>query len=484
MGVSPLAQQQIDPSTLITDSSPKLSFKEKFCFGMGDVTGTFGTSVISLYYLKYLTDVLGLGAALAGVVMFITNFYNAVNDPFIGHMSDRTRSRWGRRRFYLLFFGIPTGLTYYLLWAIPRDWSMNGKFFAAIAASILYWTFFSLVSVPYSTLTIEMTDSYDERSKLAAYRMFVSIIGGLLAIAIPSVLVPDLLQDASNLPEIHQGYLTAGLIIAVIVGLAPFLPFWGCKERSTFRAVPGGVKKMVVLYLSMMKNKPFRYATLSYMFTWGGFSVMTAFFPYYLESWLGIRDQMLFLMIVALLFVAAAAFVPLWLFLMQKIGKKLSYNLGMGALALCSLLIMLVQPGQIASVFIMVFLLSIGVSAAHVVPQSIIPDTIDISRLETGYDSEGIYYGFQSFVQQVATAGFVGLAGIGLGLCGYVKLDDLLPGQLQPDSAIAAIRIIFSAIPAVFMGIGVVLMFFMKLDRRAHAETIAAIKRKDGADGD
>jgi glycoside/pentoside/hexuronide:cation symporter, GPH family len=463
----------------LADRNRKLTFKEKFCFGMGDVTGTFGTSVISLWYLKYLTDILGLGAGLAGTVMLVTNIYNAVIDPAIGHLSDTTRSRWGRRRFYLLLFSIPTGLTYYLLWAIPRGWNLDLKFIAALAASFIYWTFFSLVSVPYCTLNIEMTDNYDERSKLAAYRMFVSIIGGLLAIAIPSILVPDLLPDNSNLPEIHQGYLAAGIVIAVIVGLAPFLPFWGCRERLACHIAPSGTKELLRTYLSMLKNKPFLLATLSYMFTWGGFSVMTAFFPYYLESWLGIRNQYVFLAIVALLFIAAGAFVPFWLYLMRRIGKKMSYNLGMGILALFALLIMIVQPGQTFLIFIMTLLLSIGVSAAHVVPQAIIPDTIDVSRLSTGYDSEGVFYGIQSFVQQVATAGFVGLAGIVLAMCGYIKLDDLLPGQMQPGPAIWAIRLIFSVVPAIFMGIGILLMFYMKLDRKNHEQMIAAINQRD-----
>jgi GPH family glycoside/pentoside/hexuronide:cation symporter len=151
----------------------------------------------------------------------------------------------------------------------------------------------------------------------------------------------------------------------------------------------------------------------------------------------------------------------------------------MGALAACSLLILFVQPGQLAAIFVLVLLLSIGVSAAHVIPQSIIPDTIDISRLETGYDAEGIYYGVQSFVQQLATAGFVGLAGIALGLSGYIKLDDLGAGQTQPGSAIWAIRLIFSVIPALFMGIGVLLMLFMKLDRQTHQATIAAIQARE-----
>lgn len=472
-------EQRTSPSLEIDDRIRKLSFKEKFSFGMGDATGTFGTTVISLYYLKYLTDILGLGATLAGLVLLITNLYNAVNDPVIGHLSDSTRSRWGRRRVYLLLFAIPTGLTYYLLWAIPRGWAVDLKFIAAIVASILYWTFFSLIMVPYLTLGMEMTDNYDERSKLQAYRMFVSILGGLLAVAVPSLLVPDLLPGAENLGEIHRGYLNAGWIIAIIVGLAPFLTFWGCRERKRVHQAAGGSRGLVRTYADMLKNRPFCLAIFSYMFTWGGFAVMQAFFPYYLESWLQITDPMIYLLIIGLLFVAAAAFIPLWLFLMQRLGKKQAYHLGMVALAVCSLMIMLIQPGQVVAIFILVFLLSFGVSAAHVVPQAIIPDTIDISRLKTGYDAEGVYYGFQSFVQQLATAGFVGLAGVALGVSGYIKLEDLQPGQMQPDSAIWAIRLIFSAAPALFMAIGVILMLFMKLDRKIHAQTIEAIARRD-----
>jgi len=103
------------------DRNRKLTFREKFCFGMGDVTGTFGTSVIGLIYLKYLTDILGLGAALAGTVLLITNLYNAVNDPFIGQLSDRTQSKWGRRRLFLLLFAIPTGITYYCCGPFPGN---------------------------------------------------------------------------------------------------------------------------------------------------------------------------------------------------------------------------------------------------------------------------------------------------------------------------------------------------------------------------
>lgn len=473
--------QRIQTQASESGAARRLTFREKFSFGIGDTMGTFGTSVIGLYYLKYLTDIISLGAALAGIVMLVTQLYTAFSDPFIGQLSDSTHTRWGRRRFYILFFTIPTGITYFLLWAIPHGWGLDAKFIAAIIASVIYFTFFTLVTVPYATLTVEMTDDYDERSKLASYRMFVSIIGGLLAIAIPSFLVPDprysANQKIANIPDMYHGYWLAGIIIAVIIGTVPFITYFGCRERSSYKPIPGGIKVLLSTYKTMIKNAPFRNATLSYMFTWGGFMVMQSFFPFYLQSYLRINNQMLFLAIVSLLFVAAAAFVPLWLYMMQKFGKKAAYNIGMGALALCSLLILLIQPGQIVQIFVLVFFLSIGVSAAHVVPMSIIPDTIDVSRLISGYDTEGIYYGFQAFVQKAATAGFVGLAGVALDGAGYIKMENL-PAGGQPASAVMAIRIIFSVIPALFMGIGVVIMFFMRLDRKKHREIIQNLNEK------
>lgn len=458
----------------------KLTFREKFSFGIGDTMGTFGTSVIGLFYLKYLTDVLGLGAALAGVVMLVTQLYTAFSDPFIGQLSDSTHTRWGRRRFYILFFTIPTAITYYLLWAVPYQLPEGTKFLLAIVSSIIYFTFFTLVTVPYATLTVEMTDDYDERSRLTSYRMFVSIIGGLVAIALPYILIPDM--AGNNIKQVHSGFLLTGLIIALIIGTFPFITYFGCKERSTYKPIPGGIRMMLVTYKEMWKNAPFRNVILSYMFTWGGFMIMQSFFQFYLQSYMGITDTYVMLSIVVLLFVAAAGFLPVWLYLMRKIGKKASYNIGMAALAVCSLLIMLIQPGHLLFVYILVFLMSFGVSAAHVVPLSIIPDTIDISRLKSGYDTEGLFYGFQAFVQKAAVAGFTGLAGLALGMAGYIKAEDLSAGVSQPASAIWAIRIIFSAIPALFMGIGVVFMFFMKLDRRQHEENIKALNAK-GADG-
>lgn len=471
-----MEQSVVKPAT--TDNgSRKLTFREKFSFGIGDTMGTFGTSVIGLFYLKYLTDILGLGAVLAGIVMLVTQLYTAVSDPFIGQLSDSTHTRWGRRRFYILFFTIPTGITYYLLWAIPYQLPEDIKFILAIVSSIVYFTFFTLVTVPYATLTVEMTDDYDERSRLTSYRMFVSIIGGLIAIALPYILIPDM--AANNIKDVHGGFLLTGLIIALIIGTVPFITYFGCKERSSYKPIPGGIKMMLRTYKEMWKNAPFRNITLSYMFTWGGFMIMQSFFQFYLQSYMGIEDTYVMLSIVVLLFVAAAGFLPVWLYLMRKIGKKASYNIGMAALALCSMLIMLVQPGNLLFVYILVFLMSFGVSAAHVVPLSIIPDTIDISRLKSGYDTEGLYYGFQAFVQKAAVAGFTGLAGIALGWAGYVKIEDLGANDAQPLSAIWAIRLLFSAIPALFMGIGVVFMFFMKLDRKQHEQTIKAIKEKE-----
>jgi hypothetical protein len=178
------------------------------------ITGT----KFHLTFMPYVPFDRGFLALSALIIFAATALYVKLHSRLKCSRSDSLVGGLFLNMLFLLLFAIPTGITYYLLWAIPREWGVDTKFIAAIIASIAYFTFFSLVMVPYSTLTIEMTDSYDERSKLAAYRMFVSIVGGLVAIAIPSVLVPDLLPDKSNLNGIHNGYLLSGVIIAVIVG--------------------------------------------------------------------------------------------------------------------------------------------------------------------------------------------------------------------------------------------------------------------------
>ena len=161
--------------------SEKLSIWTKLAYGIGDFGNSVGpgTSIL-FWYLYFLTDIAKLNPALAGLAILLGKIWDAVNDPWIGMLSDRTRTRWGRRRPYLLFGAVPFGVTFALLWIVPP---IQNQLILCLYFALMYMIFdtaFTMVGCPYVALTPELTLDHDERTSLVTYRMFVSIIAGLI----------------------------------------------------------------------------------------------------------------------------------------------------------------------------------------------------------------------------------------------------------------------------------------------------------------
>jgi Na+/melibiose symporter-like transporter len=167
----------------------KIKLFQKLLFGTGELAGCFSNTIIGFFYLFYLTDVVGLRPAYAGAAILLGRVWDAITDPVMGMISDRTRSKWGRRRVFLLFGTIPLGLSFFLLWIIPSGWSQLEMFIYASVSYMLHMTALTAVVVPYQTLTVEMTPDYDERTSLTAYRMIFSILGGLIGVVLPKMVV-------------------------------------------------------------------------------------------------------------------------------------------------------------------------------------------------------------------------------------------------------------------------------------------------------
>ncbi|MEA5544568.1 MFS transporter, partial [Limnoraphis robusta CCNP1324] len=159
---------------------------------IGYSVGDFGLSIayfaVGFFFLFYLTDVVGLAASLAGTVVLVGKLWDGVNDPLVGVLSDRTRSRWGRKRVYLLFGAVPFAASFALLWWLPLNAPVAVTFALACAAILLFATAYSLVAVPYMALVPVMTRDYDERTDLVGFRAMLSaaatIAGGAIALLV------------------------------------------------------------------------------------------------------------------------------------------------------------------------------------------------------------------------------------------------------------------------------------------------------------
>jgi len=449
---------------------PKYPKWRKWFFGAGDSAGSIAHTIIAFFFLFYLTDTVGLRPALAGSVLMIGKVWDAISDPLLGHISDNTRSRFGRRRIYLLIFALPLGLSFFFLWTLPIGLSTTVTFLIATIAYILHTTFFTAVMVPYQALLPEMVSEYDERTSFTAYRMFFSIIWGLFAVAIPDIII-------NATPSKATGYMIMGGVFALIITIAPIFPFLGCYEKNE------KIEKTKFMgfkaYLTpIFKNVPFRYATSIYFFTWSGIALVETMFLYFFTYWLGKAD--LFYIVVAILFLSATLFLPVWVKLSEKLEKKLCYIIGISSLAVGLLLTLFITPATPTwIIYLLVVYLSFGVSAAHVIPHSLIPDCIDYGEFVNKSHSEGVYYGLITFFYKIGVAIVIWLSGIILELSGYINPNGL--EVIQPDSALLSIRLMQSLAPAIFLVIGVIFAFMYPMNKNIHKALIRRIKSRKEA---
>jgi len=180
--------------------SNRLSRRTKLLYGAGDTGFSLTSTIVGTYLLIFLTDVVGIPAGLAGIPLLVGRSWDWINDPLVGHISDRTRTRWGRRRPFMLFGALPFGLAFAMLWYRP-PWEDTVALVAYYAmAYVLFEAAATFVYMPYFALTPELTSDYDERTSLTSYRMFFSILGSLVAFTVPLAMIGTF--EPQNAPQV------------------------------------------------------------------------------------------------------------------------------------------------------------------------------------------------------------------------------------------------------------------------------------------
>ena len=436
-----------------TSQTDKLSRKTKIFYGIGDIGNAVVNSAIQFFLMKFYTDGALILPSLAGNALLIGKLWDAVNDPLFGWLTDRTKSRFGKRRVFMIFGAIPLGIAIALLWFVPTTDRLAA--FAWIAITfILFDTLWTLTNVPYYALTSELTDDYDERSSLTTYRMVMAVPAYLVGAALtPAIVGLFALQST--------GYAFIGIAYGALAATALLISAAGFRERQK----ASGTKSEASPFKSMrvaLRNKPFVWLCLTYFVINISFAFIKILMAYYIEYQLLMKEQTSLVM--GLMLICVTISLPFWQWVSRRMDKGPAYALGMTVGALAIILTFTLPHNSSSLIYVIAVLAGFGFSAQWIFPWAMVADVADYDRLETGQQRSGMYYGVWGLATKISEA--LALAAVGWILTGF----GYVPNVEQTPNALFGIRLFFGLIPAGIIFASLPLLFKYPVTRKSHNE--------------
>jgi GPH family glycoside/pentoside/hexuronide:cation symporter len=455
---------------------PKLTLATKLAYGAGDMGAGLTSNLLAFSYLIFLTNVAGLEPLMAGTILLINKIWDAVNDPLVGMLSDRTRSRWGRRYPWIFLTGIPFGIAFFLNWIVPGVASATAKFWYYVFISTAFQVFFTTTNLPYTTLTAEMTQDYDERTELTSFRLSFSLTGAVLVLAM-GLGVSSVIQDDALQYAVLGGL--GGLVAIASIYWCVFGTFGHSKRQAEYVGRPlneqadGNEPPFLEQLKIVFSNRPFLFVVGIYLFSWLALQITATIIPFYVTFYMGADNYFL-----AALLVQGTAIIMMFIcsLISKRVGKKGLYFLGSGLWILVQLALFFLKPGEIGLMYGLCIIASFGVATAYIVPWSILPDVIELDELNTGSRREGAFYAFMTLLQKFGLAAGIFLVSLALQASGFAK-----DATQQPESALWAIRFFMGPVPLTLLICGMVLAFFYPITKEVHAEILLKLAEKKAA---
>jgi GPH family glycoside/pentoside/hexuronide:cation symporter len=411
---------------------------------LGWAAGSFGTAVmlgvLSSYGLFYMTTYLGISVLLAGQLIGLSKFYDLLTDPIMGQLSDRTNSRWGRRRPYLIAGAVTCPLALIMLFLVPDFRSEASTVGYLVVALLLYATSFTLFNVPYLAMPAEMTGHPNERTLIMSQRILFSTLGVLMI----STVGPKLISEFGGGAD---GYVRMSWVMAAAVLTAMGLTFWLTRNA---RALPPSRRENYGLYKQwrfVFRNRPFRFymlAKISLFMAQSSVQGSLLFFAFYV---IGSDERILAAFGVGYT-VGSLLSLPVWNFLISRVlGKRKGFIIS--ALGLAAIFLSWLAAGHgepMIGLYGRFFMLGIFSAGGMVSASAILPDIMEYDRRTTGISQEGLYAAAFSVVEKIANTIGPIIVGLALGLTGFISgQDGALPEQ--PPGVIFAIRMCVSVVP-------------------------------------
>jgi GPH family glycoside/pentoside/hexuronide:cation symporter len=407
-----------------------------------------------IFLFKFLVDEAQLPPVVAGTVLLVGKIWDAINDPLVGRLSDRTNTRMGARRPWIAGGLAPFLVCFVLLWC-QLPWHGAWRAGAYVVLLILLDTFLTTLGVPYSALSQALTRSYDERTRLNALRVGWGMLGALLAGA-----------GMPFLAERTGSWAQAGLLLTVMIAIPLLIMLRATRgydvAASTYSEEP---------VWSMLHDRAFRRVVFLSVTSWPCLAVASALLPFYCQHHLGHPERLKLYLGTAQL--SALLLVPLLIWLSQRLEKHRVYALGLcGWLVAFSALALLPRDAHLGMIVAMA-LAGPGMIAAYIFVLSLVPDVAEAAQVEGGANRVGAYYGVINFLTKLGTSLALWLFSLALQASGYVEA-----AQQQPESARVTMLIILGPVLGTILGVSLLgAWWYPPITRDAHAQIMTRLQR-------
>jgi GPH family glycoside/pentoside/hexuronide:cation symporter len=432
--------------------APPLSWLAIFDY----VAPTFGLGfmflMIGIYLMKFATDVLGMSAAAMGGILLFARVWDAIADPIAGYLSDRTNTRLGRRRPWLLASILPLAVTFLLLWTPPRDVSPTTLFLWMGAMVVLFYTASTVIIIPHTALGAELTDSYHDRTRIFGGRHAIWTIGSFAAVAG--------LNELTHSSDPRATSISFAIGAAAVTALLTLWTVWRLRERPEFQG--RGATRAYAAFRDVWRNPHARLLLTVFGIESLGaatIAVLTLYVAEYVLKRPGIGPPA-----IGVYMLASVLFVPVWLPLSRRFGKKALWLASMLLTAVSFGAMIFLSEGTVTLLMVLAFAAGTAASCGAMMAPSIQADVIDWDEHATGERKEGSYFAAWNFVFKVATGVTQGLTGVVLTYSGYV------PNVEQTERVKFTILALYGLFPMACYLIGALLFARFRLDEAGYAE--------------
>ena len=442
----------------------KLNLKTRLGYGIGDIAICLYWSGVGLYLLYFYTDVIGISPSLAGLIYGIGMFWDAITDPFMGYVAERTRTKWGVYRPYLLFGNIPLALSFILLfWAPPFEGTL--LFLFLLFANILHRTCFTLVSVPFSSLTPRITSDSKERTNLTGFRMLGAQTGtNLMALTAFPIIFLVGGDDES------QGFVVLAAIAGMTAVAIHAITFLTVKEPSNDQGIERVGGSLYEAVRAIGKNRPFWLVFSATLIV----GITTIFFGnnliYYTKYALNLHEHQGTILFTS--GIVAFLSIPFWWIISNKIGKKLTWLVSSSITLVAMSLFYFYEINTLNELLSLVAFIGFGSGAGGILFWSMLPDTIEYGEVHTGVRSESSLYGFMTFAQKGSIAFAIVILGMVLDLIGFQA------NEIQSDLTISNMKTIMTLIPCIGITLSLVIIYFYPIDTKMHKDLLEKLQKE------